>query len=216
MGGNFVGFWVYLTEVGDKMKFDVAAFFDGVVELEEGREFGEELLVFSFEIRFVKKFNGDGNDVEGLFAGFGLDFGEVGGDLRKVARGGGDESFGFGEEFFSSGGGFSVDVRGIAQGVCDAGEENLGAREDGREEGAGGFGEEDEVTKVFRLFESFEEGVLSSFVHNVGGGDHEKAVAGLAAIGEGDKLTDLFDGDETGGFGFVGGEEEGVFESMGV
>lgn len=113
MGGNFVGFWGWLTEVGDEMKFDMAAFFDGVVELEKGGEFGEELLVFSFEIRFVKKFNGDGDDVEDLFAGFGLDFGKVGGDGGEVAMGGRDESFGFGEEFFSSGGRFSIDVRGI-------------------------------------------------------------------------------------------------------
>lgn len=32
------------------MEFDVAAFFDGVVEMEESGEFGEELLVASFEI----------------------------------------------------------------------------------------------------------------------------------------------------------------------
>lgn len=92
----------------------------------------------------------------------------------------------------------------------------MGAGEDGREEGAGGFGEEDEMAEVFRLLESFEEGVLGGFVHGIGRGNHEKAVAGLATIGEGDELADLFDGDEAGGLRFVGGEEEGILESGGV
>ena len=94
------------------MKFDVAAFFDGVMELEEGREFREKLRVAGLEIGFIEELDGDGDNIEGLLAGFGLDFGEVGGDFRQVAGGGGDELFGLVEDFGFGGGGFGVDVRG--------------------------------------------------------------------------------------------------------
>ena len=72
----------------------MAAFFDGVVELEEGGEFGEELGVTGLEVGFVEEFDGGGDDVEGLFAGLGFDFVEVGGDFWQVARSGGDKLFG--------------------------------------------------------------------------------------------------------------------------
>ena len=76
----------------------------------------------------------------------------------------------------------------------------MGARKNGREEGAGGLGEEDEMTKILRLFESFEKGVLGSFVQCVGGSDNEEAVASFATIGEGEKFADLFNGNQTSGF----------------
>ncbi len=200
-----------LAEVGDEVEFDVAAFLDGVVEFEESGEFCEELGVAGFEVGFIEKFNGGGDDVESLFAGFRFSLGEVGGDSGEVARGGGDELFRLVEDFGLSGRGFRVDSWRGAESVFEAGEENLGAREDGREEGTGLFGQEDKMTKVFRFFKSFEEGVLGGFVHGVGRGDDEKAIFRFTTVRQSEKLANLLDGNDTSGFRLVGIEVEGVF-----
>lgn len=200
-----------LAEVGNEVEFDVAAFCDGVVEFEEGGEFCEELGIAGFEVGFIEKFNGGGDDVESLFAGFCFGLGEVGGDSGEVARGGGDEFFRLVEDFGLSGGGFCVDFWRGVESVLEAGEENLGAGEDGREEGAGLLGQEDEMTKVFRFFKSLEEGVLGGFVHGVGRGDDEKAIFRLAVVRQSEKLANLFDGNDASDFRLVRIEIEGVF-----
>ncbi len=200
-----------LAEVGDEVEFDVAAFLDGVVEFEEGGEFCEELCVAGFEVGFIEKFDGGGDDVESLFPGFRFGFGEVGSDDGEIARGGGDEFFRLVEDFGLSGGGLRVDFWRSVEGVFEAGEENLGAGEDGREEGAGLFGQEDEMAEVLRLFESLEEGVLGGFVHGVGRGDDKKAIFRLAAVRQSEKLADLLDGNDASGFRLVRIEVEGVF-----
>ena len=205
-----------LAEVGDEVELDVAAFLDGVVELEESGEFCEKLGVAGFEVGFIEKFDGGGDDVESLFAGFRFGFGEVGGKSGKVARGGRDEFFRLVEDFGLSGGGFCVDFWRGVEGVFEAGEENLGAGEDGREEGAGLLGQEDEMAEVFRLFESLEEGVLGGFVHGVGRSDDEKAILRLAAVRQSEKLANLLDGNDAGGFRLVGIEVEGVFRGWQV
>ncbi len=51
-----------LAEVGDEVELDVAAFLDGVVELEESGEFCEKLGVAGFEVGFIEKFDGGGDD----------------------------------------------------------------------------------------------------------------------------------------------------------
>ena len=199
------------AEVGDEMEFDVAAFLDGVVEFEEGGEFCKELGVAGFEVGFIEKFDGGGDDVESLFPGFRFGFGEVGSDDGEIARGGGDEFFRLVENLGLSGGGFRVDFWRGVEGVFEAGEENLGAGEDGREEGAGLFGQEGEMAEVFRLFESLEEGVLGGFVHGVGRSDDKKAIFRLAAVRQSEELANLLDGNDASGFRFVGIEVEGVF-----
>lgn len=205
-----------LAEVGNEVEFDVAAFLDGIVEFEKSGEFCEKLCVASFEVGFIEKFDRGGDDVESLFAGFRFCFGEVGGKSRKVARGGGDEFFRLVEDFGLSGGGFCVDFWRGVESVLESGEENLGAGEDGREEGAGLFGQEDEMAEVFRLLESLEEGVLGGFVHGVGRSDDEKAIFRLAAVRQSEKLANLLDGNDAGGFRLVGIEVEGVFRGWEV
>lgn len=76
----------------------------------------------------------------------------------------------------------------------------MGAGEDGWEEGAGLLGEEDEVAEVTGLFKGFQESILGSVIHGIGGSDDEETVASFAAIGEFEKFTDLLDGDKAGGF----------------
>lgn len=64
--------WFWLAQVSDEVEFDVAAFFEGVVEFEEGREFNEEFAIAGFEIGLIEEVDGGSDDVESLLAGFGF------------------------------------------------------------------------------------------------------------------------------------------------
>ena len=57
------------------------------------------------------------------------------------------------------------------------------------------------------LFKSFKKSVLGGEIECVGGGNYEKAFAGLAILGEREKIAQGFNGDDGGfGLGLVGAE----------
>ncbi len=64
--------WFWLAQVSDEVEFDVAAFFEGVVEFEEGGELNEKFAIAGFEIGLIEEVDGGGDDVESLFAGLGF------------------------------------------------------------------------------------------------------------------------------------------------